>query len=148
MIGWDEILEGGLAPGATVMSWRGIEGGVSAAKSGHDAVMVPNKNCYFDFAYSQTPTKLVYDYDPVPKDLTGELAERILGVQGAMWTHMSDNVKVFDYQMFPRVVALSEVAWSLQQSREWSDFDARLDQHLRRFELLGIRFFNHESHLA
>ena len=145
MIGWDEILEGGLAPRATVMSWRGIEGGVAAARSEHDAVMVPNENCYFDFPYSKTPTERVYAYNPVPEALTGSLAKRILGVQGAMWTHMSDNPKVFDYQMIPRMVALAEVAWSPQPEREWSDFSARLDRHFSRFELLGINFFNPTS---
>jgi hexosaminidase len=142
MIGWDEILGGGLAPGAAVMSWRGIEGGVTAAKAGHDVVMVPNSNCYFDFAYSRTPTELVYSYNPVPQGFSGAQAERILGVQGALWTHMADSEKVFDYQMVPRVLALSEVAWSPPQARKVSDFNARLDHHLRRFELLGIKYFN------
>jgi len=145
MIGWDEILGGGLAPGAAVMSWRGIDGGVTAAKVGHDVVMVPNSHCYFDFAYSQTPTEQVYSFDPVPNGLSDLQAQRILGVQGALWTHMADTEKVFDYQLVPRIVALAEVAWSPQQTRQEADFDARLEHHLRRFELLGIKYFDKTS---
>jgi hexosaminidase len=145
MIGWDEILSGGLAPGAAVMSWRSMEGGVIAAKAGHDVVMIPNSNCYFDFTYSRTPTELVYSYNPVPDGFSSVQAERILGVQGALWTHMADNEMVFDYQMFPRLLALSEVAWSSSTGRNVSDFNNRLDRHLPRFELLGIRYFNKTS---
>jgi hypothetical protein len=145
MIGWDEILEGGLAPDATVMSWRGTKGGVAAANMGHDVVMTPNTNCYFDYTYHTTPTERVYSYDPVPKEFTGAMAKRILGVQGSMWTHIAVNEKAIDYQMYPRLAALAEVAWSPQQIREWSDFSARLDRHFRRFQLLGIRYFNKAS---
>jgi hexosaminidase len=145
LIGWDEILQGGLAPGATVMSWRGTEGGVAAANLGHDVVMTPNGNCYFDYSYHTTPTEKVYAYDPVPKEFTGAMAKHILGVQGSMWTHIAISEKAIDYQMYPRLAALAEVAWSPQQIRDWSDFNARLECHFRRFQLLGIRYFNPAS---
>ena len=116
MIGWDEILQGGLAQGATVMSWRGTKGGVAAANLGHDVVMTPNRNCYFDYSYHTTPTERVYSYDPVAKEFSGPVANHILGVQGSMWTHIAVNEKAIDYQMYPRLVALAEVAWSPQQS--------------------------------
>jgi hexosaminidase len=145
LIGWDEILQGGLAEGATVMSWRGTEGGVAAAGLGHDVVMTPNGNCYFDYSYHTLPVEQVYSYDPVPKQFTGAMAKRILGVQGSMWTHIAVTEKAIDYQMFPRLAALAEVAWSPQSIREWSDFKARLDHHFRRFQLLGIRYFDKAS---
>jgi hexosaminidase len=145
LIGWDEILQGGLAQGATVMSWRGTEGGVAAANLGHDVVMTPNGNCYFDYSYHTTPTEKVYAYDPAPKEFTGAMAKRILGVQGSMWTHIAVTEKAIDYQMYPRLAALAEVAWSPQQIRDWSDFNARLDRHSRRFQLLGIRYFDPAS---
>ncbi len=142
MIGWDEILEGGLAPGAAVMSWRGTKGGLAAANMGHDVVMTPNTYCYFDYTYHTTPTERVYSYDPVAKEFSRPLANHILGVQGNMWTHIAVTSKMIDYQIYPRLVALSEVAWSPQQSREWSGFDARLAYHFRRLKLLGIAYFD------
>lgn len=142
LIGWDEILQGGLAQGATVMSWRGTEGGMAAASLGHDVVMTPDGYCYLDYSYHTLPTEQVYSYDPVPKEFAGAMAKQILGVQGNMWTHIAVTEQAIDYQMYPRLVALAEVAWSPQQSREWSDFNARLDRHLRRFQLLGIHYFN------
>ena len=144
LIGWDEIIQGGLAQGATVMSWRGTKGGVAAAGLGHDVVMTPNENCYFDYSYHTTPTEKVYAYDPVPKEFTGAMAKHILGVQASMWTHIAVNEKAIDYQMFPRLAALAEVAWSPQPIREWSDFDTRLSRHYRRFQLLGIHYFDNE----
>jgi hexosaminidase len=145
LVGWDEIIQGGLAPGATVMSWRGTEGGVAAVNLGHDVVMTPNGNCYFDYSYHTTPTEIVYAYDPIPKEFSDALAKHILGVQASMWTHIAVNQKAIDYQMFPRLAALAEVAWSPQQIRDWSDFNARLDRHFRRFHLLGIRYFDNAS---
>jgi hexosaminidase len=142
MIGWDEILEGGLAPGAAVMSWRGTKGGVAAAQMGHDVVMTPNPYCYLDYTYHRTPTEKVYSYDPVGTDLAGPMAEHVLGVQASMWTHIAVTEKAIDYQMYPRLLALAEVAWTPQPSREWSDFDARLAPQLRRLELLDIRYFD------
>ncbi len=145
LIGWDEIIQGGLAPGATVMSWRGTEGGVAAANLGHDVVMTPNGYCYFDYTYHTTPTEKVYSYDPVPKEFTDAMAKHILGVQASMWTHIAVNEKAIDYQMFPRLAALAEVAWSPQEIRDWPDFSARLDRHLRRFQVLGIRYFDNAA---
>jgi len=145
LIGWDEIIQGGLAQGATVMSWRGTEGGVTAANLRHDVVMTPNGNCYFDYTYHTTPTEKVYAYDPVPNGFTAAMAKHILGVQGSMWTHIAVTEKAIDYQMFPRLAALAEVAWSPQPIREWSDFTARLNRHYKRFQRLGIRYFDNAS---
>jgi hexosaminidase len=142
MVGWDEILEGGLAPGATVMSWRGTKGGVAAAQMGHDVVMTPNPYCYLDYTYHTTPSEQVYSYDPVAKDLTGSMAEHVLGVQASMWTHIAATEKQIDYQMYPRLLALAEVAWTPQPFRDWSDFDARLARQLRCFQLLDIKYFD------
>lgn len=142
MIGWDEILQGGLAEGATVMSWRGTAGGVAAAKLGHDVVMTPNGSCYFDYTYHTTPTEKVYAYDPAPQEMSPEMAAHVLGVEASMWTHIATNEKAIDYQIYPRLAALAEVAWSPQSQRAWPDFHARLGSHLRRLELLGIHYGN------
>jgi hexosaminidase len=140
MIGWDEILEGGLAPGAAVMSWRGTEGGVAAAQMAHDVVMTPDTYCYLN--NTATPTEKVYSYDPVSEEFTEPMAKHILGVQGSMWTHIAVTEKAIDYQIYPRLLALAEVAWSAQASREWGDFNARLGPQFRRFQLLGITYFD------
>jgi hypothetical protein len=142
MIGWDEILEGGVAPGAAVMSWRGSEGGVAAAQMAHDVVMTPSTYCYFDYTYHTTPTEKVYSYDPVPEEFTEPMAKHILGVQGSMWTHIAVREKAIDYQIYPRLLALAEVAWSAQASREWGDFNARLGPQFQRLQLLGVTYFD------
>jgi hexosaminidase len=140
MIGWDEILEGGLAPGATVMSWRGTKGGVAAAQLGHDVVMTPNPYAYFDYTYHTTPTAKVYSYDPAAKEFTPAMAQHILGVQASMWTHIAVTETAIDYQVYPRLLALAEVAWTPQSIRNWSDFESRLSMHERRLHALDIRY--------
>ena len=153
LIGWDEILEGGLAPGATVMSWRGTEGGIAAAKAGHDVVMTPTSHTYFDYYQSKDrakephgiggflPLETVYSFDPVPKALDGEPAARhILGGQGQLWTEYIRDPKHLEYMAFPRATALSEVLWSAKQGRDFADFRRRLDVHLVRLNRLDVNY--------
>ena len=114
LIGWDEILEGGLAPSATVQSWRGEEGGIAAAKSGHDAIMSPTSHCYFDYGLDATDLKEVYHYEPIPAELTAEEAKHILGGECNMWSERAPQ-ELVDSKVFPRILAMSEVLWSSQK---------------------------------
>ncbi len=136
IIGWDEILEGGLAPNATVMSWRGEEGGIEAAKQNHDVIMTPGSHCYLDHSQSKNedsvtiggylPLEKVYSYEPVPGALNAEQAKHILGAQGNLWTEYITNPAKVEYMIFPRMVALSEVLWSQKEKRDWNNFERRL----------------------
>lgn len=140
LIGWDEILEGGLAPNATVMSWRGIEGGIEAVRQGRDAVMCPTSHCYFDYSYGTTPTEKVYLFDPVPPGLTSSEAKRIRGAQGNLWTEwMPDEERVL-YMAFPRAAALAEALWLPQEDKNLPDFLERLDLHYSRLDALGVTY--------
>ncbi len=138
LLGWDEILEGGLAPNAAVMSWRGVEGGIAAAKAGHPVVMSPTSHCYFDYDYTTTPTEKVYAYEPIPPELTPEEGGRVLGAQANMWTHLARNDKAIDEQIFPRLCALAEVVWSPAADRNWDDFQARMKGHAARLKNDGV----------
>jgi len=151
LIGWDEILEGGLAPGATVMSWRGFEGGIAAAKSGHDVVMSPTSHCYFDYYQGDPdqeplaiggylPLKKVYSFDPTPQDLTEAETHRILGGQANVWTEYMLTPDHVRYMIFPRMSALSEVLWSSKEKRNWNDFKHRLETQLKRYDNMGINY--------
>lgn len=152
LIGWDEILEGGLAPNATVMSWRGTEGGVKAIKEGHDTVFATNSHTYFDYFQSQDtfaeplaiggflPIEKVYAYEPIPDGLTLAEAAHILGVQGQLWTEYMETPKQVEYMAFPRMSALSEVAWSPKQGKDYSDFRRRMPEHLRRLYVLDVNY--------
>jgi hexosaminidase len=151
LIGWDEILEGGLAPEATVMSWRGVKGGIKAARLGHDTVMSPNSYCYFDHYQSLSkrepkafggylPLRKVYSYEPVPLALTAEQAKHILGAQGNVWTEYMPTPEQVEYMLLPRMCALAEVVWSAQHLRYREDFRARLSAHYPRFEMLGVNY--------
>lgn len=137
IIGWDEILEGGLAPNATIMSWRGESGGIAAAQSGHQAVMTPGSHCYFDYYQGMpdqeplaiggyVPLQKVYAYDPIPAELTEEQGSYILGAQGNMWTEYMYTFDQVEYMAIPRMLALSEVVWSPDSSRNYADFMRRL----------------------
>jgi hexosaminidase len=150
LIGWDEILEGGLAPNATVMSWRGVDGAIEAARLGHDTVMTPGPTLYFD--YRQSPTdgapgrgvvsslEDVYRFDPTPDAMTPEQARRVLGVQANLFTeHMRTEDRV-EYMAFPRVSALAEVAWTNHDRLNWDDFRRRLQPQLARYRALGIDY--------
>jgi hexosaminidase len=152
LVGWDEILEGGLAPNATVMSWRGMEGGIAAASSGHDVVMTPTSHTYFDYYQSQDMTKeppaiggflpldSVYAFEPVPAALTPEQAAHILGTQGQIWTEYQRNPKNVEYMVFPRLLALAEVAWTPRELKNLADFRARLAQHAVRLAVLDVNY--------
>jgi hexosaminidase len=150
IIGWDEILEGGLAPNATVMSWRGEEGGIAAAKQQHDVIMTPGSHCYLDHSQTQNedsvtigsylPLEKVYAYEPVPAVLNETEATHILGAQGNLWTEYIGNTAKLDYMLFPRMAALAEVLWSPKERRNWSDFEKRLPKLLERFQKWGIRY--------
>jgi hexosaminidase len=145
IIGWDEILEGGLAPNATVMSWRGEEGGIAAAKQNHDVVMTPGNPVYFDHTQSQhedsvtiggyNPIENVYAYEPVPKELNAEQANHVLGAQANLWTEYIGNIPKVEYMLFPRLSALSEVLWSPKENRDWKDFQKRLLEQFKRYDL-------------
>lgn len=136
LLGWDEILQGGIAPNATVMSWRGEEGGIAAVTSGHHAIMTPGAYCYLDSyqdaPYSQPeaiggylPLKKVYTYDPVPVSLTAEQAKLVYGVQGNLWVEYIPTPEHVEYMIYPRMLALAEVAWSAPERKSWPDFHTR-----------------------
>ncbi len=141
LIGWDEILEGGLAPGATVMSWRGIKGGIAAARMGHDVVMSPTSHCYLDYDHQRISVERAYSYEPVPLELEGEFHKHILGVQGNIWTHIAVNQAATDIQVFPRLIALAEVGWSAEGHRNWKSFSRRLTAHNPRLDCLDVEYF-------
>ena len=141
LIGWDEILEGGLAPGATVMSWRGIAGGIQAAKANHDVVMSPTSHCYFDYPYSTISTKSVYGYGPIPSELTANESKRILGAQGNVWTEWLSTEEEIEMMVFPRGAALAEAVWTHPSQKNWEGFLSRLAQHYERLDHLGIAYF-------
>jgi hexosaminidase len=151
LIGWDEILEGGLAPEATVMSWRGMQGGIEAAKQGHDVIMTPVSHVYFDYYQGNreteppaiggfTPLEKVYQFEPVPPDLTPDEAKHILGAQGNLWTeYIATGAKV-EYMVVPRMLALAEVVWSPANQRNWRGFAARLPAQLRHLDVMGVNY--------
>lgn len=152
LLGWDEILEGGLPPQATVMSWRGIKGGVEAVKQGHDVVMTPNSHCYLDFyqgAMDQEPLAIggcyislsaAYSFNPIPEELNDQEAKHILGGQGALWTEYISNIKHAQYMTFPRLAALAEALWSKKEIRNWDDFSRRIRLIMKRYDKMGINY--------
>ncbi len=151
LIGWDEILQGGLAPNATVMSWRGEKGGITAAKAGHDVVMAPTTYTYLDYYQSRDPNEplaiggylplsKVYNYNPIPKELSQEQARHILGTQGQIWTEYIPNPKKAEYMAFPRLTALAEVAWTQNHRKDYIDFLERLNIHLQRLNALDVNY--------
>ncbi|OPB97827.1 glycoside hydrolase family 20 protein [Elizabethkingia occulta] len=151
IIGWDEILEGGLAPNATVMSWTGIEGGIHAAKTGHKAIMTPTSTNYFDYYQGSPDTEpiaiggdlrlpKVYAYNPIPKELTPEQAKYIWGTQGNLWTEYILDFKHVQHMIFPRMMALSEVAWGTSNPNEYKNFESRVIQHFKILDRKGIDY--------
>ena len=140
LIGWDEILEGGLAPNATVMSWRGIEGGIEAAKQGKNAVMCPTSHCYFDYPYANTPVSKVYSYNPIPAAMTPEQAKLVLGGQGNLWTEWIPTRNRLDEMTWPRAAALAEVFWTPRSEQSWPDFERRLSTEYVWLAKLGVHF--------
>jgi hexosaminidase len=150
IIGWDEILEGGIAPNATIMSWRGEDGGIAAAKQHHKVVMTPGGYVYFDHAQSQQedsltiggylPVETVYSYEPVPAQLSDDEQNYILGAQANMWAEYMSNPAKVEYMLFPRLDALSEVLWSPKDNRNWDDFKNRLQQQYKRYDFLKVLY--------
>ena len=151
LIGWDEILEGGLAPQATVMSWRGIAGGIAAARQNHDVIMTPGSHTYFDHTEGDgrfeplniggyLPIDVVYSYEPVPFDsLTPDQAKHILGAQAQHWTEFMATTQQVEYMAYPRALAMSEVLWSPRASRDWEGFRRRLLPSILALDALGVR---------
>ena len=151
LVGWDEILEGGLAPGATVMSWRGEAGGIAAARAGHDVVMVPDDYTYFDYSQSAdraaepvadggvVTLETVYGYEPIPAELEPDEARHVLGAQFALWTEYVPDPAHAEYMTFPRACAFAEVVWSLERET-YPGFLARLEAHLDRLRAMEVRF--------
>ena len=155
MIGWDETLEGGLAPNATVMSWRGVEGGIDAARQKHQAIMTPTTYLYFDYYQSKetdkepiaiggyVPVEMVYNYEPVSPLLTPEEAEYIIGVQANLWTEYIPNFRQVEYMELPRMAALAEIQWSDPGRKNYNEFLARLPQLVRIYDLMGYNYATH-----
>ncbi len=151
MIGWDEILEGGLAESAAVMSWRGEEGGIEAANQGHDVVMTPGNWCYLDHYQGDnrvepvaiggyTSLEEVYGYDPVPKDIAEDKKHHILGAQGNVWTEYMYTPELAEYRVYPRIIALAEVNWSAKEQRNYDSFLLRLDNLHQRMDMHDINY--------
>jgi hexosaminidase len=152
LIGWDEILEGGLAPGATVMSWRGTDGGIAAAKAGHDVVMAPTSHTYLDYYQSRLtsnepqaiggfiPLSQVYSFDPIPSGLTQDEAKHILGTQAQLWSEYIPNERHAEYMAFPRLSALAEVGWTEPALKSYDRFKARLHVHLKRLDEMDVAY--------
>ncbi len=150
LFGWDEILEGGLAPGATVASWRGMVGAIAAARAGHDVVSCPDDQVYLDYRQSESPDepipvgialtlRNVYDFEPVPAELTADEARHVLGGQANIWTEHMDSPRTVDFFAFPRLCALAEALWSVGE-RDFDDFTGRLDDHLARLDAIGVEY--------
>jgi hexosaminidase len=154
IIGWDEILEGGLAPNATVMSWRGEEGGIAAAKQNHDVIMTPGNWCYFDHYQDTTkseplaiggftPVREVYGYEPIPSQLSVAEAKHILGAQANVWTEYIPTSDHVEYMVYPRASAMAEVLWSPKSARDYDGFLARMKTHLKRLDEWNVNYAKH-----
>ena len=150
IIGWDEILEGGLAPNATVMSWRGVEGGLNAAKAGHNAIMTPMPYAYLDF-YQEDPAiapttiggyttlKKTYSYNPVPDDADELVKKHVIGMQGNLWREYMKTSDRTDYQAFPRAMAIAETGWTLDANKDWKNFCERMVTVFDRLEIMDTK---------
>lgn len=154
IIGWDEILEGGLAPNATVMSWRGTEGGIAAAKQKHDVVMTPGTHLYFDHYQADpkneplaigghTTVEKVYSFEPTPNVLTAEEAKHILGAQANVWTEYMKTPEQVEYMILPRMSALAEILWTPEEDQNFNSFKERLETLVKRFDQLGYNYAKH-----
>ncbi|MCX2739524.1 glycoside hydrolase family 20 protein [Pontibacter anaerobius] len=163
IIGWDEILEGGLAPNAYVMSWRGTEGGIAAAKQHHYVVMSPGSHVYFDHYQGEreleplaigglTTLERVYSFEPTPAELTDEEKKYILGAQANVWTEYIPTTEHVEYMIFPRMSALSEVLWTPAAKKDWGDFQTRMQQQYKRYNAMGVNYarstFNVKQEIA
>lgn len=159
LLGWDEILDGGLAPNATVMSWRGTEGGLAAIRSGHKAIMSPGQYCYLDgyqdAPYSQPeaiggylPLKKVYGYEPVPDSLSADEAKLMYGVQANLWTEYIPTEEHAEYMLYPRAIALAEVAWSKPENKSWEDFHRRALKIVDELKAKGYHPFDLKNEIG
>ncbi|MDO1502402.1 family 20 glycosylhydrolase [Winogradskyella maritima] len=154
IIGWDEILEGGLAPNATVMSWRGTDGAVKGAQSGHNVIMTPTSHAYFDYYQSDNedeplaiggflPLEKVYGFNPIPEELSKEEARYVLGAQGNVWTEYMPTEDHVENMAFPRMLAMAEVNWTTPDNKNYADFVKRLEYFHKRLDILDINYANH-----
>jgi hexosaminidase len=154
IIGWDEILEGGLTPNATVMSWRGTDGAIEAAKQKHTVILTPNSHCYFDHYQSDNeneplaiggflPLEKVYHFNPIPKELTKDEAKYVLGAQGNVWTEYMQTPEKVEYMAFPRAIALAEVVWSSEENKNYKGFIHRLEYFNKRLNAMDVNYANH-----
>lgn len=152
IIGWDEILDGGLAPNATVMSWRGEKGGIAAAHSGHDAIMSPSTHCYLNFYQAEPETQpeaiggyitleKSYSYDPAPAELGDSICKHILGVQGNLWSEYIHTDELMEYMIYPRILALAEVGWTNVEQKDWNDFKVRVNHAIKDLQTEGYNPF-------
>ena len=158
LVGWDEILEGGLAPGATVMSWRGEEGGIAAARAGHDVIMTPGDSTYLDHYQTKDrkaegvaiggflPIEKVYAYEPIPKELSEQEAKHVLGAQGQLWSEYIPDPKRMEFMAYPRACALAEVLWTPKAERSYEGFASRLETHKQRLTILDVNFYKAPKH--
>ncbi|MBV9242786.1 MAG: family 20 glycosylhydrolase, partial [Acidobacteria bacterium] len=151
IIGWDEILEGGLARNAVVMSWRGNKGAIDAARADHDVIMSPTEFAYFDYRQGDAakepvgqpwylPLEKVYSFDPLPKELSPDEAKYILGGQGNVWTEYMKTPQQVEYMVFPRMLAMAEDLWSMPENKNYADFRRRLDAQFPRLDKQGIKY--------
>ena len=150
LVGADEILEGGLAPNATVFSWRGTGGGITAANAGHDVIMIPTSHCYFDYYQAKAgepkaiggflPLETVYSFEPIPPSLAADRVKYILGTGGCLWSEYFPNYAHVQYMTYPRACAMAEVAWTDPKLKNWENFRNRLETHLQRLRAQGINY--------
>ena len=154
IIGWDEILEGGLAPNATVMSWRGVQGAVEAAKMGHRVIMTPTSHCYFDYYQSESeseplaiggflPLRKVYEFNPIPEELNQAEASNVWGGQANVWTEYMKEPEQVEYMIFPRILAMSEVLWSDPELRDYDEFVGRVENFHERLKKMDYNYADH-----
>jgi hexosaminidase len=147
MIGWDEILQGGLAPGAAVMNWQGVNSGIEAAKQAHDVIMTPTEFCYLDYmqgdaiieppVYASLRLKKAYQFEPIPEGVDEKF---IKGGQANLWTEQVYNMRHAQYMTWPRAFAIAEVLWSPKDKRNWNDFISRVEQHFKRLDMAGVKY--------
>ncbi|MES2804424.1 MAG: beta-N-acetylhexosaminidase [Bacteroidota bacterium] len=155
LIGWDEILEGGLAPNAIVMSWRGEAGGIAAAKENHQVIMTPGSHVYLDHSQTKnekevtiggfTSLEKIYSYEPIPKELNAQQAKYVLGAQGNVWTEYMENPAKVEYMIFPRLSALSEVLWSPKENKNWPSFQTKIETMKKRYDMWGANYFKEKE---
>jgi hexosaminidase len=152
LVGWDEIMDGGLSQNALVMSWRGTEGGLQAARQGHDVIMSPNPYCYLDHYQADPSTQpiaigglttleKIYGYHPIPSGLDASLHPHILGLQGNIWTEYMKTPAQVEYMAYPRALALAETGWSPASKKDFSNFTKRWEAHQKRLDALGVNYF-------